>query len=348
MATAYAPIEGITPRVQEIGRIRMGDKNDRDLPVSLPTFRLTSYDQTVLAVAADLYGGTVREWNDAPTPGMFELVTASKALDILIPRSLQSVTQAWELWTGGVCERRCDGRVEQLSGGPCICGPQRGESDDTCDVVTRLSVILPRIPGLGLWRLDTGGYNAATTIPSTLELLLTIDQRAMVPATLRAVERSSKVRKPDGKVITRRFIVPVLDAPGITIGQLVESGLHDAQALPETVERPRPMTAEERVAARAAAVRDAAGTSPAPTAEPGTPAVDNAPEAVPPPVSGATDEPGVEPAAAQGEAATSAPSSPQAPIEQCESMSPYDNPTRCQREVGHTGTHRNRDKESWT
>ncbi len=46
-------IEGITPRVQEVGRIRMGDKNDRDLPVSLATFRLTSYDQSVLEAAAE-------------------------------------------------------------------------------------------------------------------------------------------------------------------------------------------------------------------------------------------------------------------------------------------------------
>jgi hypothetical protein len=29
-------------------------------------------------------------------------------------------------------------------------------------------------------------------------------------------------------------------------------------------------------------------------------------------------------------------------------MSPYDKPTQCQRERGHTGTHRNRDKESWS
>ena len=28
------PVEGITPRVQEIGRIRMGEKNGRGLPVN--------------------------------------------------------------------------------------------------------------------------------------------------------------------------------------------------------------------------------------------------------------------------------------------------------------------------
>lgn len=333
-------IEGITPRVQEIGRIRMGDKNDRDLPVSLPTFRLTSYDQAVLAVAADLYGSRnnegVKPWADAPTPGMFELVTASKALDILIPRSLQSVTQAWELWSGGVCERRCDGRTEQLSGGPCICGPARGESDDTCDVVTRLSVILPRIPGLGLWRLDTGGYNAATTIPSTLELLLTIDQRAMVPATLRAVERSSKIKK-DGKTITRRFIVPVLDAPGITIGQLVESGLGEAQALPETV--PHRPTAAERVAARRAEVEaratDAAASSPQPAEE--------VPTAGGTASSAAPTEPDLLPASSEVEPVVPSGAAPSEA--KCDAFHPQLG--RCTREGSHPANHRNREGETW-
>lgn len=32
---------------------------------------------------------------------------------------------------------------------------------------------------------------------------------------------------------------------------------------------------------------------------------------------------------------------------QCGSMSPYDQPTRCQREAGHPGTHRNQDRETW-
>jgi phage recombination protein Bet len=47
-----------------------------------------------------------------------------------------------------------------------------------------------------------------------------------------------------------------------------------------------------------------------------------------------------------GESASSPSSEP--PTKQCESMSPYDKPTQCQRERGHTGTHRNRDKESWS
>lgn len=105
-------VEGITPRVQEIGRIRMGEKGPKGAPVSLKTFRLTSSDRAVLEAAAKLYGGKVTSWDDAPDAGMWQLTTAAAELDILIPRALRSLSQKWELWQGGTCERRCDGRTE--------------------------------------------------------------------------------------------------------------------------------------------------------------------------------------------------------------------------------------------
>jgi hypothetical protein len=253
MNAMVAPLEGVTPRVQEIGRIRMGEKSKSGYPVKLKTFRLTSNDRKVLEAAVALYGGEVKAWSDAPDEGMWQVTTAASELDILIPRALRAVSQSWELWQGGTCERRCDGRTEQLSGSDCICGPARGSSDEFCDVVTRLSVVLPRLPGLGVWRLDSGGWNAATTIPATLDFMLALDPRPMVPAVLRAVQASSKVRGDDGKVTTHRFVRPQLDAPGITIGQLVGSGIEPVAQL-DAGEQPSLPTAEERVARRRAEV----------------------------------------------------------------------------------------------
>jgi len=249
-------LEGIRPKVNEIGRIRLGEKAQNGAPKSLSTFRLTSYDKNVLDAAQAIYGGTVAAWKDAPDPGMYQLITSVAAIDILIPRALQNVTQSYELWTGGACQRRCDGRLcvlpeQDVVGCLCTADGLSG-ADRECDVITRLSVILPRLPGLGVWRLDTGGWHAATTIPATLDLLMALDNRSMVPAVLRAVQRSSKgVEK--GKAVTHRFVVPVLDAPGITIGQLVDGAAHDAAQLGDGLpERPRPVTAEERVATRRA------------------------------------------------------------------------------------------------
>lgn len=251
-------IVGITPRVQELGRIRFGDKNADGWPVSLSTFRLTSADRRLLEVAASVYGGTVRPWEDAPDPGYHELITEASSLNIVVPRSLESVTQAWEMWKGGTCERRCNGIREEISDGPCICGDARGTGDDVCDVVTRLSVLLPDVPGLGVWRLDTGGYNAASTIPKTIEFLLALDQRSLVPAVLRLEQRSTNARRDDGKVEKHRFIVPVLDTLDHTVRSFIEAqvgpGDEAVAAIPDAVERPPRQSAEERVAARAAAI----------------------------------------------------------------------------------------------
>lgn len=268
--TLATPIEGITPRVQEIGRIRMGERSRSGAPVRLKTFRLTSSDRRVLETAAGLYGGSVQRWEGAPDEGMFQLTTAAAELDILIPRSLRTVSQAWELWQGGACERRCDGRFESISGAECPCGPARGTADDLCEPMTRLSVILPRLPGLGLWRLDTSGWHAASTIPSTVDLLLALDPRPMVPAVLRAVQGSAKVRGDNGKVETHRFVRPMLDAPGITIGQLVAA---DPAPQIETGERPAPETAADRVARQRAEIEarraaDAVGATQAPAVAP--------------------------------------------------------------------------------
>jgi len=248
-------LPGITHRTPELGRIRLGEKKG-NLPVKLKTFRLTSASRTTLEAAAAIYGGRVGPWEDAPDEGMWQLTTAVAELDVLIPGAAGAVTQSYELWKGGTCERRCDGVTERITGEPCMKPDPRLDQCDLCDVVTRFSVMLPRLPGLGVWRLDTGGWQAATTLPATLALLARMTRGEWIPAVLRAEQRSRKVRDPQtGKVQTNRFVVPVLDLPGATIGQLVEgAGLIVPPLLQLQEEPTAPQTAKEVVAAKRAQV----------------------------------------------------------------------------------------------
>lgn len=247
-------LPGLIQRPPELGRIRLGEKSDKGAPKRLTTFRLTSASKATLEAAAQLYGGTVRAWTGAPDEGMWELYTQAAELDVLIPGSLAVISQSYELWQGGTCERRCDGTTEAISAAPCICAAKGLTGGDReCDIVTRLRVMLPRVPGLGVWRLDTSGYQAATTLPSTVTLLARLTPGQWIPAVLRAEQRSKRERLDSGKVETHRFVVPVLDLPGATIGQVVQL------AAPETMpllngggERPAPPTAKERAAARRA------------------------------------------------------------------------------------------------
>lgn len=216
----------IQRRFRELGRIRSGtkaqSKNGKSYPTKLSEWRLTSASQELLNVAAEVYGGTVQVWKDAPTQGdQYELLTGTDRFDVLVPPG-EPLSQYWELWSGGGCERRCNGLQEQLSGEPCLCPSdiaQRAElakSGQACKATTRLSVILPRIPDIGVWRVESHGMNAAVELPGTVSIIhAAISQGQMLPAQLRLEQRTSKK---DGE--TRHFAVPVLELPTVTMAQL--------------------------------------------------------------------------------------------------------------------------------
>lgn len=310
----------IPQRPPELGRIRLGEKGTKGEPVRLKTFRLTSSNRATLEAAAVLYGGKVQAWQGAPDEGMWQLTTAVAELDILIPTNLRSVSQAYELWQGGTCERRCDGTTAATPQGavPCICAAKKLDgADRECEIMTRLSVMLPRVPGLGVWRLDTGGYLAATTLPSTLTLLAGLARGPWAHAVLRAEQRSKKERLPGGKVQTHRFVVPVLDLPGTTLGQLVPGAEIPQPALLEPGERPAPPTARDRVA-EARRVAEAAATADVPVV--------------------------VTPLSAEGSQPANA---AVRDLAQCDETAPYEGNARCRREDGHPGLHSAGSKESW-
>lgn len=212
---------GVQRRFMELGRIRLGDKGAKGQPQKLTQFRLTSASKPLLEAAAVIYGGTVDTWEGAPDEGYFELYTTSDTLDVIVPPTFSQrdgspsapYSQYFELWSGGGCTRRCDGETELITGKPCQCDPD----NRACKITTRASLMLPRIPGLGVWRLESHGWNAATEMTGTLELLrMAAEGNQFIRAYLRIEQRTQKV---PGEP-TRRFIVPVLDLPDTTIGEL--------------------------------------------------------------------------------------------------------------------------------
>lgn len=193
-------IIGLQRRLVEVGRIRMGERNERGLPTRLETWKLTSRDGLRLQAAAEVFGGTVVEWEGHA--GHFALVTEVDSLPILLMPG-QALSQHYELWSGGGCKRRCDGLNESLSDGACLCDPDNRE----CKPHTRLNVLLPDVAGVGAWRLDTQGYYAATELTGTVDLLEIATMRGvLLPARLR-IDQRSVLR--DGQ--TKRFPVPTLD-----------------------------------------------------------------------------------------------------------------------------------------
>lgn len=209
------PILTLQRRLREAGRIRIGQQvatsNGKRRPAKLDRFRLTSSDRTPLDAAAALYGGQVERWTDAPIGEQWELITATNVMPVVVPPEQMAFSQWNELWSGGGCARRCDGVTEQLTDQSCVCV---AEDDMQCKPTTRLSLILSDLPGLGVWRLETHGYYAATELAGTVEICAAAASHGqLLPAVLRLEQRQVKRIDEKGKPVTRNFAVPILDIP---------------------------------------------------------------------------------------------------------------------------------------
>lgn len=205
-------------RYRELGRLRMGRRvsmgGGKSRPEKLDTWRLTSASKDLLERAASIYGGEVEPWPDAPGEGQWwQVTTTTASLPIAVPPG-DVLTQYWELWSGGGCKKRCDGYSQILVDRRCSCPEditkrlEKAKEGQACSPVTRFSVLLPDVPDVGVWRLETHGMNAAQEIPATYEILrqaATIS--VIIPARLTIQARQTKK---EGKA-TQKFRVPVIE-----------------------------------------------------------------------------------------------------------------------------------------
>lgn len=218
-----SPILDLQRRLVEVGRIRLGMKkvsqNGKSYPARLEQFRLTSRDRQRLDAAAALYGGEVKKWGEE-----WELFTETDVLPVAVVPG-QALNQSYELWgqkdlRGGkksavICLRRCDGVTEALTGGACLCD---GEDEMACKPTTRLSVVLTEVPGLGVWRCEAHGWNAAMELAGGVQLL---ESLVAVGRPVRARLRLDK-REKKTETETRNFVVPVIDIDH-TLGQVLDA-----------------------------------------------------------------------------------------------------------------------------
>lgn len=211
------PILDLQRRLAEVGRIRLGEqvttRSGKKAPAKLTRFRFTSPSAELIDQAANLYGGTPNDWS-APSGPQREVVTEATSIPVLIPPGDMAFSQWYEMWSGGGCQKRCDGHFDIQRDRACDCDPDARE----CKPTTRVSMVLPEMAGVGLWRVETHGFYAATELGATVELLQSLAPGRLVPGRLRLDARTVK-RTVDGKPQTRNYVVPVLDIEG-TMAQI--------------------------------------------------------------------------------------------------------------------------------
>ena len=178
-------------RAVEVGRIRLGTSTPRPgggkKPQTLEKWRFTSRSEDAVRAIAALWGGQPRPWEGSR--GQWEVFSDVSEIPVVVPGGPAVISQQWELWDGGAVQRRCDGRYDTVSEGPCVCAQQNRRA---CKPISRVGLILADVPGMGTWRLETGGMNAALELGGSAELLAKLREAGqMVPATLRLETRQS-------------------------------------------------------------------------------------------------------------------------------------------------------------
>jgi hypothetical protein len=209
-------ILGLQQQQTEVGRIRLGVKvaldGGKSRPAKLDTLRFTSPRRDLIEKIAELYGGRVEPWQPLKGNSQWQVITTSTQVPVMVPPQDPSESQWFEMWSKGGCLRRCDGKTERISKGACLCDPDPQERD--CKMHTRIRVLLEEVPGIGVWRVDTGSFYAATELPTTARILA--EAKGLIPGKLildqRTVTRGGK---------TFNFAVPVLDIAEFTPAELL-------------------------------------------------------------------------------------------------------------------------------
>ncbi|MFJ8687376.1 recombination directionality factor [Micromonospora wenchangensis] len=216
------PIKELQQRLTQVGVIRLGQqlvsKAGKNYPAKLETLRFTSPNEKLIAAVAAKFGGTPRPWA-SPMGPQFEVITQAREIAVLVPP--QTIDPNYELWGNKFRQRMCDGETERIRNQPCLCQPVRAAAaaagrdprpGDVCKPTTRLSLMVADIQSLGVWKLESHGWNAAAELPMLASAIRNAPRP--IPARLEVQRREKALFHPGRaekeQIEARVFMVPVL------------------------------------------------------------------------------------------------------------------------------------------
>lgn len=168
------PIEGISnvDKIPRIGKIRLGIKvkgQKGEYPKATDYFVFDPDDESVMEEIRKVYG---------EKPKAIDIMFASEDSEVNFPQYLKR-------YSFGTLICRGDGKTgtERLFEKEVRVGDKQVEcagckyKDDKCHPLASLMVLLPKIPGIGVWQLDTGSYHSIVGINAGIKLVKTLYKR---------------------------------------------------------------------------------------------------------------------------------------------------------------------------
>ena len=116
-----------------------------------------------------------------------------------------------------------------------------------CKEVMNLQFLLPSVPGLGVWQLDTGSYHSIVAVNSAIELIRSVAGRiAMIPLTLTIEPREVSIKTDKGQV--KKTVSTLQIRTDITLAEIQRLGAMPASQVmlpPPDEEKPDMLFSED-------------------------------------------------------------------------------------------------------
>lgn len=245
------PIKGFSEvrRPPRLGKIALGEKGisektGKEYPKEIDYFRLRpdTPSEKVNQSIIDKFHGLFGE--------------KPKSIEIMLPMSdREKVFPQYLKWYGGgglrckgdgetaICMSKDDAKtmkaIDAVDGMPqveCLYKECPNFGPKKCKEVATLNVLIPKLPGLGVWQITTSSFNSITNINSCLDLIEEIASRVgMIPLTLE--RRPQEIQHESNGKRSKRTHYILHISTDILLADIQRAGMIDATkallALPE-------------------------------------------------------------------------------------------------------------------
>lgn len=208
MKDDFTSIKGVSDalRLPRVGKIHLGIKktngNGKEYPVQTDYFVVAPSDTTPEAAATTFKA----VYGDQP-----------KELDIMFPLNDREdfFPQAYKRYSGAGLMCKGNGlRAIEMVESQLVekeCDPEFCEhfASGKCHLRGHLQVMLPTVPGMGIWQIDTGSFNSVRNINSAITFIQTLTGGRVAMIPLKLIIRPHKGRDPKSGAPTNNYVMDI-------------------------------------------------------------------------------------------------------------------------------------------